>query len=91
MADYINSVIQPDLIIWTGDSVPHTESTEESFDQKKAYINWVNQYLLSNFSTTPIYPTTGNHDYLKTNFEDFTKPDQIYKFLENDWGNWLDD
>ncbi|CDW73147.1 saposin b domain-containing protein [Stylonychia lemnae] len=90
MADYINSVVKPDLIIWTGDSVPHDEDRGQSFSDKKQYLDWVNNFLQSNFSTTPFYPVLGNHDYTLSNQEDFNSPDPIYDYVGNKWAAWLD-
>ncbi|CDW76799.1 saposin b domain-containing protein [Stylonychia lemnae] len=90
MADYINNVVQPDVIIWTGDSVPHSESMGIGFEEKKSYFQWINQFLKSNFTNIPLYPTIGNHDYSKTNFEDFTRQEPLFQYLQTDWSYWLD-
>jgi len=42
MADYINSTIEPDIIIWTGDTAPHIEDLNPTFVERRDNINWVN-------------------------------------------------
>ena len=67
MADYINKHIKPDVILWTGDSTPHTEYLAIDLEEKKEYMTWINTFLRTNFSTTPLYPILGNHDYAVSN------------------------
>ncbi|CDW75116.1 saposin b domain-containing protein [Stylonychia lemnae] len=90
MADYINNVIQPDMIIWTGDSMPHAEAQGMNFEEKKTTIDQINDLLLTKFANIPLYPSVGNHDYASTNFEDYTKKEQLYQYVSTDWSNWLD-
>ncbi|CDW73013.1 ser thr protein phosphatase family protein [Stylonychia lemnae] len=90
MADYINNVIKPDVILWTGDNTPHTEEDGQSYTEKKMYLDWLTDFLKRNFTSIPVYPILGNHDMTTSFVEYFDKPDVIYSYLSNSWNQWLD-
>jgi predicted MPP superfamily phosphohydrolase len=67
MLAYVRDVVKPDIVIWTGDSVPHNiwgNSDEEVVEMVYKVSDLVYQYL---GSTAKIYPVLGNHDIYPLN------------------------
>ena len=54
--------LQPDLLFWTGDAVPH-DGWNYSLDHVKKYQSFLFNYMVENFSEFQIYPLEGNHDF----------------------------
>ncbi|KAK3089276.1 hypothetical protein FSP39_002271 [Pinctada imbricata] len=52
----------PDFILWTGDSVPHVDSSTMDRTKVLQNIGVVAQQLRNKFPNTTIYPVLGNHD-----------------------------
>lgn len=67
MLEYIRDVIKPDIVIWTGDTVPHNawdHTLAISVDHVRNISETINNYL---GVTAEIYPTPGNHDFFPMN------------------------
>jgi sphingomyelin phosphodiesterase len=74
MLAYVRDVVKPDIVIWTGDSVPHNiwgVSEEEVVDGVTRVSDLVFRYL---GATAKIYPGMGNHDLYPLNIERFDQP-----------------
>ncbi|KAK6021847.1 hypothetical protein OSTOST_12473, partial [Ostertagia ostertagi] len=73
----------PDLIIWTGDNVPHVDNY--SWDYVINVMNLTTSLLFSRFPNQTILPTFGNHDYAPANA--FTSNSSLYSAM---WDLWED-
>ncbi|XGW04734.1 hypothetical protein V3C99_015701, partial [Haemonchus contortus] len=58
-------VTDPDLIIWTGDNVPHVDGYDWNYVMN--VMNLTTSLLFSRFPNRLILPTFGNHDYAPAN------------------------
>lgn len=67
MGEFINKEIKPDVILWTGDSVPHNMWEEKNYKEKIKYLETVTDYFKANFTNTTLYPSMGNHDFERSN------------------------
>lgn len=73
MLTYIRDEVKPDILIWTGDTVPHDlwgMSTESVINDVTKVSNIISNIL---GNTTVIYPSVGNHDAYPVNNYDFSK------------------
>jgi hypothetical protein len=67
MLSFIATNIQPDIVVWTGDTVPHNfwdHTLNSTINHVTKISNMVNSYL---GSTSKIFPTVGNHDIFPMN------------------------
>ncbi|KAK6753524.1 hypothetical protein RB195_012862 [Necator americanus] len=71
----------PDLIIWTGDNIPHIDNYD--WDYVNNVLNITTEALFSEFPNVTILPTFGNHDYSPANA--FDKSSVLY---EKGWELW---
>lgn len=67
MGDFMNAEINPDVILWTGDTVPHNMWEETDYSEKIRYIRRVTDFFDANMTNSTIYPVMGNHDYHVSN------------------------
>lgn len=87
--DYMKKVdIQPEFIIWTGDSPPHVPKEELSTDIVINVITNVTQTIQKFFPKLPVYPALGNHDYWPQD-QDPTSENKIYDAVTQLWQLWL--
>ncbi|PAV56495.1 hypothetical protein WR25_00206 [Diploscapter pachys] len=88
LAEAKRIAVNPNLIIWTGDNVPHVE--DYTLKNVSDTINQTTQMIYSVFegqnTTNPlILPTFGNHDYSPSG--GFIDNSQLYNWT---WGIWKD-
>ena len=81
MGEYVNEHIKPDVIFWTGDTVPHNMFEEKHFTDKLEYIDRVTSFFRANFTNMTVYPLLGNHDFAVSNLQDFREPDKIFAYV----------
>ena len=67
MGKFVNEHIKPDLILWTGDTVPHNMWEESDYSEKIEHIEVISTFLKEEMSDYFIYPTIGNHDFEVSN------------------------
>lgn len=69
--------LQPDLILWTGDSVSHDmqHMTEEDIILS---IQTLTDLIKEFFPDVPLIASLGNHDFEPANYFDFSKPENDY-------------
>lgn len=60
MGDYINTIIEPDAIVWTGDSVPH-DNYAQSFKDREKILQTLTDYFNQQFSDIKIYTSLKNY------------------------------
>uniref|UniRef100_A0A0N5B652 Metallophos domain-containing protein n=1 Tax=Strongyloides papillosus TaxID=174720 RepID=A0A0N5B652_STREA len=80
------TISNPDLILWTGDNIPHIEKYD--LDYVVDTINTTTNYIKKFFPETKVLPLFGNHDYSPANkFPD--RNNTIYFKTYNLWKNWI--
>ncbi|WKY13211.1 hypothetical protein Q1695_004204 [Nippostrongylus brasiliensis] len=80
-------VPDPDLIIWTGDNVPHVDGYDWNYVIN--VMNLTTTLLYSQFPTKVILPTFGNHDYAPAN--GFDTNSTLYAAMWELWKRDLDE
>ncbi|KAI6171041.1 hypothetical protein M3Y97_01081100 [Aphelenchoides bicaudatus] len=75
----------PNLILWTGDNVPHIE--KYNMDYLMNAINKTSQQLNASFPNVQILPTYGNHDHAPAN--GFEENDELYAKTYELWKHWI--
>ncbi|CAJ0577011.1 unnamed protein product, partial [Mesorhabditis spiculigera] len=85
MSEAKRLVPSPDLILWTGDNVPHLEG----YDMPYVFngISLATKILASTYPNATILPTFGNHDYAPAN--DFVEQSPLYQYAYDVWEEWL--
>jgi sphingomyelin phosphodiesterase acid-like 3 len=81
---------QPELILWTGDNVPHIDNYTDEYVINA--INTTTSVLKNGFptTTTQVLPVFGNHDYAPSNaFPD--NGSSIYTHVFELWKEWIGD
>lgn len=91
MFQFINDNIQPDLLLWTGDSISHNfyQHTPEEVKRK---LEKVSEIIDTHFKgKTRVYPVMGNHDFYPLNLQDFDRPnDNPYiEFISRYWKDFI--
>jgi sphingomyelin phosphodiesterase len=64
--EYIRDMLKPDMIIWTGDNVPH-EIWDQSFENNLNATKTVTELIRKTIPGVPLYPIQGNHEYFPAN------------------------
>lgn len=90
MGEYVNRVINPDVVLWTGDSPPHDQYNYNE-EYVKMYQDAATDFMKSNFTNYSLYPLEGNHDFAIINSQNFDVPDPIIQHNLKIWDQWLDD
>uniref|UniRef100_A0A672S390 Uncharacterized protein n=1 Tax=Sinocyclocheilus grahami TaxID=75366 RepID=A0A672S390_SINGR len=80
--------LQPEFIIWTGDSPPHVPKEELSTDVVINVIANMTRTILQFFPQLPVYPALGNHDYWPQD-QLPTSTNAIYDAVAKLWSPWL--
>ncbi len=70
MGDFIKAEIKPDVILWTGDSVPHDQN-QYSTSYVEKYQRRLADFMQANLTEYAIYPLEGNHDFGVANSQNF--------------------
>jgi len=65
--EWLAENLEPDLILWTGDSSSHDLYNMGEKDVRET-ISTLSDLLYSYFPTTPIIPSLGNHDFHPPNY-----------------------
>lgn len=87
MGDKINE-LQPDVLFWTGDVVPH-DQWQYSLEHTQKYSKFLADYMQQNLPWST-YPLEGNHDFGVTiNSQDFTITDPMITYNLELWKVWL--
>lgn len=84
MGEIINREIKPDVILWTGDIVPHDQNSY-TFDYVSGLQRQLANFFRANLSQYPLYPLEGNHDFVTPNSQDFRTPDPMLAFNLEQW------
>uniref|UniRef100_A0A914HUR2 Calcineurin-like phosphoesterase domain-containing protein n=1 Tax=Globodera rostochiensis TaxID=31243 RepID=A0A914HUR2_GLORO len=74
-------VPSPQMIVFTGDSGPH--GAEYSLEEVLSIVGEVSKMLKAQFSTVPVIPALGNHD-----FPNSQMPDEFHPFYKRVFGLW---
>lgn len=61
MLNFIKESIEPDVVLWSGDSVPHNIGTL-TLESNVEQIKKVTQMVAEGLDGIRVYPTIGNHD-----------------------------
>ncbi|KAL3121262.1 hypothetical protein niasHT_000415 [Heterodera trifolii] len=80
-------VPNPNLIIWTGDSLPH-----DKYDENVLFDIWQNvtNAISAHFPDAVLLPVLGNHDSAPGNsFTDHPAKQQIYEKMFKMWEQWI--
>ncbi|RXN10105.1 acid sphingomyelinase-like phosphodiesterase 3a [Labeo rohita] len=80
--------LQPEFIIWTGDSPPHVPKEELSTDVVINVIANMTHTIRQFFPQLPVYPALGNHDYWPQD-QLPTSANAIYDAVAKLWSPWL--
>ncbi|CAJ0590385.1 unnamed protein product [Cylicocyclus nassatus] len=87
LAEAYRVIHEPDLVLWTGDSIPHID------DYDWAYVNKTMELMTSSvfarFPNSKILPVFGNHDYSPANA--FDKNSVLYKTCWEQWRKKIGD
>ena len=70
MVNFVAEVIKPDVVLWTGDVVPH-DIWNQSLDYVKLYMDELSRVFKGKFSKFSMYMILGNHDFEAMNSQDF--------------------
>ncbi|EYC21794.1 hypothetical protein Y032_0018g3534 [Ancylostoma ceylanicum] len=79
-------VPDPDLVIWTGDNIPHIDNYDWNYVNN--VMNITTTALFNQFPNTTILPTFGNHDYSPANA--FDRNSVLYKACWELWKKQID-
>ena len=90
--DFIAEQIDPDMVVWTGDTVDHTIWRQSQ--QKDIYATvWVTQEMKSRFnsSKTKVFPIDGNHECFPVNTFDYNshREDPLKIAFSEAWKDWI--
>ncbi|KAI6179967.1 Metallophos domain-containing protein [Aphelenchoides besseyi] len=82
-----DTIKDPNLILWTGDSVPHIEGYANQYvvDAISNATDFIKQY----YPSTLILPTYGNHDHAPEN--QFAEEDPLFADVFKIWKTWIGD
>ncbi|XP_030626479.1 cyclic GMP-AMP phosphodiesterase SMPDL3A [Chanos chanos] len=80
--------LQPEFIMWTGDSPPHVPPDELSTDIVISVISNMTHTIRQFFPHLPVYPALGNHDYWPQD-QLPTSTNAIYQAAAKLWEPWL--
>ncbi|XP_076873978.1 cyclic GMP-AMP phosphodiesterase SMPDL3A [Brachyhypopomus gauderio] len=80
--------LQPEFIIWTGDSPPHVPVDELSTDIVISVISNMTHTVRQFFSQLPVYPALGNHDNWPQD-QLAVNTCAIYEAAASLWAPWL--
>lgn len=58
--------LKPDLVVWTGDTIPHNFWEHNAIDTIKG-VSQVTYNVMYYLKGIPVYPVPGNHDFYPTN------------------------
>jgi len=61
MLEFIDETIQPEFVMWGGDSASHDAATQ-SFNETVSELEGVSNAVISGLKDYQIYATIGNHD-----------------------------
>ncbi|KAI7799521.1 acid sphingomyelinase-like phosphodiesterase 3a precursor [Triplophysa rosa] len=87
--DYMKHAdIQPEFIIWTGDSPPHVPKEKLSTDVVINVIANMTHTIRQYFPNLSVYPALGNHDYWPQD-QLPTSENKIYDAVAKLWSPWL--
>ena len=92
--DHIKNTVNPDLIVWTGDSNSHSvwNSTQQ---ETISVITLISTLMKDYFNfTIPIYPAIGNHEFFPVDeFNPFNKTDNFVtlNLTGTLWKDWIGD
>jgi Calcineurin-like phosphoesterase len=89
MGEIVNREIKPDVILWTGDIVPHDQNSY-TFEYVSGLQKQLADFFRANFSSYQIYPLEGNHDFVTPNSQDFRQPDPMLAFNLKQWAEYLE-
>jgi hypothetical protein len=88
MLDFIKNVIEPEAVLWGGDSIAHNTETLSKDDTLSSLKN-VTKIVADGLNGIPVYPTIGNHDSYPPNtinVADDNKENPVF----NSWSRlWL--
>ncbi|KAK2864275.1 hypothetical protein Q7C36_003429 [Tachysurus vachellii] len=86
---YMKNVdLEPEFMIWTGDSPPHVPADKLSPDTVINMISNMTQTIRQFFPQLPVYPALGNHDYWPQDQLPENEND-IYQAAAKLWSPWL--
>ncbi|KAI6234336.1 Metallophos domain-containing protein [Aphelenchoides fujianensis] len=77
----------PDLILWTGDNVPHIDGYNQDYVVKA--IKTPTDMIKNSFKGVPVLPTYGNHDHWPS--DQHAENDPLYGLIYDLWSEWLGD
>ncbi|KAH7726216.1 Metallophosphoesterase domain containing protein [Aphelenchoides avenae] len=78
----------PDLILWTGDNVPHIKDNTYDDEYVASNFNFTTSLLKASFPNTTLLPIFGNHDYAPANaFPD--NGSSTYARVFQLWQEWI--
>jgi hypothetical protein len=90
--DYVKIQVKPDILFWTGDTVPHNVWDNEVKEVIDGMIN-ITKIIKESFKGTNItvLPIEGNHDSWPANVVDFSKPNsnKVFNGFAPEWAEWL--
>lgn len=87
MLDFIREQTKPDLVLWTGDSIPHNVGTLTA-DSNAQIMKNVTNMVAKELKDFRVYPALGNHDTFPQDIISMFKPRDNPTI--NDWDNsWL--
>ncbi|KAG7316394.1 hypothetical protein KOW79_019935 [Hemibagrus wyckioides] len=86
---YMKNVdLEPEFMIWTGDSPPHVPADKLSTDTVINMISNMTHTIRQFFPQLPVYPALGNHDYWPQDQLPENEND-IYEAAAKFWSPWL--
>ncbi|ELU09883.1 hypothetical protein CAPTEDRAFT_207669 [Capitella teleta] len=85
---HVSEVIQPDFVLYSGDSPPHA-MWEETQEIQLNYTQYLTEIFREGLPDTPVYPTIGNHDMYPTNLY-YLALDTIQEVNREFFANWED-
>lgn len=84
MGQYITREINPDIVFYTGDIVPH-DQWSLTLSEVEEHQGHLAAFLMEYFHDVPVFPIEGNHDFEVVNSQDFRTPDKVIQFDIDHW------
>ena len=63
LVEYVKNEVKPDIVLWTGDFVPHEVWAEDYPAMASNYMRYLSKILTDDFSESQVYAILGNHDF----------------------------
>jgi sphingomyelin phosphodiesterase len=90
MLSYVNENIDPDAVLWLGDSIPHNVDSLTIESNIQTMFN-VTEYVKTGLADQKVYPTVGNHDTYPQDIISLQRPraNEAFNKWAPDWESYM--